>query len=50
MDICKYLEKKLKKNIPGNRIKYNIPNQAKGIIVEDLTKILFKLVEELSNL
>ena len=46
MDICKYLEKKLKKNIPGNRIKYNIPNQAKRIIVEDLTKILFKLVEE----
>ena len=44
--ICKYLERKLKKNIPGIRIEYYIPNQAKRIIVEDMTKILFKPPEK----
>ena len=47
--IRKYLERTLKKNIPGIRIEYFIPNQAKRIIVEDMTKILFKLAEEKAN-
>ena len=48
-NFTQYLDRKLKKNIPGIRIEYYIPNQAKRIIVEDMTKILFKLTEEKEN-
>ena len=44
-----YLERKLKQTIPGISIEYYMPNQAKSIIVEDITKILFKLAEERAN-
>ena len=44
--ICKYLERKFKKNIPEIRTEYYIPNQANRTIVEDMTKILLKLAEE----
>ena len=44
--ICKYLERKFKKNIPEIRTEYYVPNQANRTIVEDMTKILFKLAEE----
>ena len=47
--IRKYLERTLKKNIPGIRIEYFIPNQTKRTTVEDMTKILFKLAEEKAN-
>ena len=47
--VRKYLERKLKNYIPGIRTEYYIPNQAKTIIVEDMTKILFKLAEEKGN-
>ena len=47
--IRKYLERTLKKNIPGIRIEYFIPNQTKRTMVEDMTKILFKLAEENAN-
>ena len=47
--IRKYLEGKLKLKVPGIRIEYFIPNQAKRTIVEDKTKILFKLAEGKAN-
>ena len=48
-NFTQYLDRKLKKNIPEIRIEYYIPNQAKRIPVEDITKILFKLAEEKAN-
>ena len=47
--IRNYQERTLKKNIPGIRIEYFIPNQTKRTTVEDMTKILFKLAEEKAN-
>ena len=47
--IRKYLERTLKKNVSRIRIEYFIPNQAKRIIVEYMTKILFKLAEQKPN-
>ena len=47
--IRKYLERTLKKNIPGIRTEYFIPNQEKRIVAEDMTKILFKRAEEKAN-
>ena len=45
----KNLNKKLKKNILATRIEYYILNQAKRVIVKDMTKILFKLADEKAN-
>ena len=47
--IRKYLEKKLKKNVPGIRIEYYLWNQVNRIIVENMTRILFKHAEEKAN-